>query len=98
MNARAQGTIQIDAGAADAIRHRRSLLLVGITSVEGTFREGDVIRIGSTAKGVSSVSSAELSGILQEQKNEQSKGNKGAPKTKRKAIVHVNDLVVLEGG
>ena len=98
MNSRAQGTIEIDAGAADAIRHRRSLLLVGIASVEGTFGAGDVVRIGSTAKGVSGVSSAELSGLLKEQKSEQSEDIKDAPRVKRKAIVHVNDLVVLEGG
>ena len=96
MNSRAEGTIQIDAGAADALNHRRSLLLVGITSVEGTFHAGDVVRIGSTAKGVSSVSSAKLGEFLQEQQSEQSKGNTGVQKTKRKAIVHVNDLVVLK--
>lgn len=43
---RPQGTIRVDAGAAEAIRLRgRSLLAVGITAVEGAFGRGAPVRI-----------------------------------------------------
>lgn len=54
------GTIYIDKGAEEAIRNGNSLLPCGITSVEGAFKRGDIVRIGDFAKGVANFSSEEL--------------------------------------
>jgi glutamate 5-kinase len=41
-----RGTVHIDAGACDALENRgKSLLPVGITSVEGSFKTGELLRI-----------------------------------------------------
>ena len=42
---RPRGKVRIDAGAADAVRSRKSLLASGITGVEGDFARGDVVAI-----------------------------------------------------
>jgi len=42
---RPRGKVRIDAGAADAVRGRKSLLASGITGVEGDFARGDVVAI-----------------------------------------------------
>jgi glutamate 5-kinase len=49
----AKGTIKINAGAADALQAEKahSLLPIGITQVEGSFKKGDIVRI-EDEKGV----------------------------------------------
>jgi len=42
---RPRGTVRIDAGAARALRDRKSLLASGITEVDGAFARGDVVAI-----------------------------------------------------
>ncbi|MCF7918080.1 glutamate 5-kinase [Candidatus Gracilibacteria bacterium] len=39
------GRVVIDLGAAEALKKRKSLLLVGVKSVEGDFEKGDIIEI-----------------------------------------------------
>ncbi|WP_019177915.1 glutamate 5-kinase [Methanomassiliicoccus luminyensis] len=54
------GKIEVDEGAERALRSGNSLLPCGILSVEGKFKKGDVVRIGTFAKGIVNLSSAEL--------------------------------------
>ncbi len=46
---RPRGKLVVDAGAARAIRNRKSLLAIGITRVEGTFEAGDVVQVADSA-------------------------------------------------
>jgi glutamate 5-kinase len=47
-----QGTLWIDAGAADALRHRgKSLLPAGISKTEGTYKPGDAVEVRCTKTG-----------------------------------------------
>ncbi len=46
---RAAGSISVDDGAAQALRHGSSLLPVGVTGVEGTFERGDTIQVLNAA-------------------------------------------------
>ena len=56
------GVLVIDSGAIDALRHRKSLLAVGVREVKDDFREGDIVEImdesrhevGSGMVGISS--------------------------------------------
>ena len=84
LNCKAEGKIEIDAGAARAVASGKSLLAVGITGVSGAFKHGDVVDIGNVAKGVSDISSGELLKQLDETDNHN-----------RKAIVHADNIVVL---
>jgi len=59
-----RGLISVDQGAEAALRSGRSLLPCGITSVEGDFERGDVIRIGGFAKGVASCSAQEARDMM----------------------------------
>lgn len=89
LNSHSQGIVEVDAGAERALRNSRSLLHVGITAVRGSFQAGDVVEIGNFAKGIASQSSSELQSILQARRNEKNKHRE-----KRKAVVHVNDIVI----
>ncbi len=66
-SAHASGRITIDAGAEKAVLDHKSLLPVGIRSVDGTFDKGEVVDIVSDgtriAKGLSGYSSKEMSAI-----------------------------------
>ncbi len=86
LNSPVRGQLSIDAGAHAAVLAHRSLLAVGIDAVEGTFQAGDVVAIGNVAKGVCDVSSGELQTLLASQH---------AKATHRKAIVHVDNSVLL---
>lgn len=61
-----RGSVTLDAGAVRALRERgASLLPVGVTSVDGTFRRGDVVSVldpegGLLGRGVSRFSSRDL--------------------------------------
>lgn len=87
LNCYTDAHIEIDAGAAKALKQHRSLLWVGITQFNGQFQPGDVVNIGNFAKGICNLSSAQLHKLL----NEKEKTN-----PTRKAIIHANDLVLLD--
>jgi len=90
LNAHSEGQIVVDAGAARALQNNRSLLLVGITQVAGTYKAGEVVRINDFAKGVSAVSSGELRRLLEQRKTAERVKARG-----QKAVVHANNLVLL---
>ena len=89
LNSSSQGIVEVDLGAETALRNSRSRLDVGVTAVRGSFQAGDVVEIGGFAKGIVSRSSSELQSVLQERKKE-----KNRHREKRKAVVHVNDIVI----
>jgi glutamate 5-kinase len=60
LNSTAEGVIEIDGGAMEAIRRRKSLLPSGVTGVQGEFAAGAVVMLGELAKAVTSLNSAEL--------------------------------------
>ena len=68
LTSRPRGKILIDAGAAKAVRARKSLLASGITGVEGTFAAGDVIALVDPdgrplAQGLANYSSEDIDKI-----------------------------------
>jgi glutamate 5-kinase len=68
LTARPRGRIRIDAGAARALRARKSLLASGITGVEGTFAAGDVVAVvgpdgAPIAQGLANFSSEDIDKI-----------------------------------
>jgi glutamate 5-kinase len=60
LNSATAGVINIDDGAAQAIRGRKSLLPSGIISVKGSFEAGAVVAVNDIAKMVTNLSSAQL--------------------------------------
>jgi glutamate 5-kinase len=68
--ARIEGTLRLDAGAANAVcKTGSSLLAIGITAVEGAFRRGSVVSIvdplgQEIARGLSNYPAAEVAKIL----------------------------------
>ena len=69
-----RGKILVDAGAEEALRDGGSLLPCGITSVEGRFKEGDVVRLGAFAKGVVNFPSGEIMQLKAECEKDKKKG------------------------
>ncbi len=63
LNSTTSGIIEIDDGAMQAIRNRKSLLPKGIVSVKGNFDKGDVVMLNDQAKAVTSLSSSQLKAI-----------------------------------
>ena len=63
LNSTAGGTIEIDAGAMEAVRNRKSLLPRGIVAVKGSFEAGAVVMLSDRAKAVTSFSSPELKSL-----------------------------------
>ncbi len=72
-----RGKIIVDEGAERALRDGGSLLPCGIISVEGKFKKGDVVRIGSFAKGLANVSSAEMQSRIAKCREEKAAGKNG---------------------
>jgi glutamate 5-kinase len=66
----ASGDIEIDSGAANAVREKGSSLLAkGVTKVSGEFTRGDVVRVVDQqgkviARGISSYSSQDMTKII----------------------------------
>ena len=94
---RAQGSVNVDAGAARALRRGGSLLAVGIASVDGDFDRGDPVRIltgggQETARGVANYSSADLRRILG-RKSDEIEASLGYYYGDE--VVHRNNLVLL---
>jgi glutamate 5-kinase len=94
---RAPGCVRIDPGAEQALRHGRSLLPVGVTSVEETFERGDTIRVADLsgreiARGIANYSAADLLRICGQQ-SDLIEGRLGY--TYGDEVIHRNDLVLL---
>jgi glutamate 5-kinase len=60
LNSSPAGIINIDDGAMKAIRNHKSLLPSGITSIDGSFEQGDVVMLNDKAKAVTNFSSSQL--------------------------------------
>ena len=63
LNSATAGTINIDDGAMQAVRSRKSLLPSGIISVEGSFEAGAVVMLNDNAKAVTNLSSTQLKAL-----------------------------------
>ncbi len=92
-----QGTLTVDAGAARALANGRSLLPVGVRSVEGTFNRGDAVTIQAQdgtilGRGLSAYASTDAEQIAGRRSDEIETilGWRG-----RDEIVHRDDLVLL---
>jgi len=84
-----RGKIFVDTGAERALRKGKSLLPVGIDDVEGRFQEGDVVRIGGFAKGISNFSADDI------QKIRKTCGT-GGKRTNNRAVVSNDSIVILD--
>ena len=64
------GSIEIDEGAYEALRQRKSLLLVGVSKIEGEFSAGEVVQLtlGSAIVGVAKMRCS-ASDLTAKQKN-----------------------------
>ncbi|QLH75269.1 MAG: glutamate 5-kinase [Methanomassiliicoccales archaeon] len=65
-----KGRIDLDEGAQKAVREGRSLLACGVTSIDGKFKAGEVVRIGSFAKGISKYSAEEMAELVERCRSE----------------------------
>jgi len=91
------GTIQVDAGAAAALRRGASLLAAGVTAVAGKFQRGDVVAIHGPAgevlgRGLAGYDADDASAILGLRGDAQAAVLGYAP---RAALVHADHLVLL---
>lgn len=91
LNATPNGALHIDSGAEASLRSRRSLLLVGITAIEGTFEKGQIVNIGKIARGICDYSSENLREMLEEQHYTLKQTRK-----KSNIVVHGNNIVMVE--
>ena len=88
----AHGAVVLDDGAVRAVtRSRRSLLMAGVTGVDGLFHFGDVIEMhdpagGTVARGIAQYDSIEVRGRLAERAS-------GAEIGQGRPLVHADDLV-----
>ncbi len=93
-----EGSIEVDAGAAKALRAGASLLPVGIRGVSGSFMRGAAVSVQDTdgrqiAKGVTAYASSEIEQIRGLQSNDIS-DRLGYPA--RAAVIHRDDMVVQQ--
>jgi len=93
---RPRGKIVVDAGAARALRGRKSLLASGITAVEGTFERGDVVAVADTdgrtvARGLANYASTDVEKIkgLRSSQFKQVLGDRPYDE-----VIHADNLVV----
>lgn len=90
----AHGAVVLDDGAVRAVTgHRRSLLLAGVTGVEGQFHYGDVLELHDAAgtvvaRGIAQYDSTEVRRNLRERAAD---GATGGPQGR--PLVHADDLV-----
>jgi len=91
-----EGIVRIDAGAADALRARASLLPVGVTGVDGRFERGAAVSVQAPggeelARGITAYSAEDVRRIagLQSEALEAVLGYRGRP-----AVIHRDDLVL----
>ncbi|WP_315763193.1 glutamate 5-kinase [Sphingomonas sp. Y38-1Y] len=93
----ARGTIQVDAGACDALRSGRSLLAAGATRVEGRFARGDLVVLSGpdgrpVARGLAEYGDADAALIVGRRSDEHEALLGYAP---RSALVHRNHMALL---
>ncbi|MDQ0188779.1 glutamate 5-kinase [Alicyclobacillus cycloheptanicus] len=91
-----EGVIDIDDGAAHALRTRpSSLLLPGVVWVEGDFQEGAVVELTVRGhvlgKGITNFSARDLQMLLERRQQ-------GERFYNLHEVIHRNDLVLIEGG
>lgn len=93
-----QGDLGVDEGAARALRTGNSLLPVGVVSISGEFRRGDVVRISGPGgeelgRGLAEYSSTEAHRLAgcQSDHIEEKLGYRG-----RAVIVHRDELVLFD--
>ena len=89
-----RGKIVVDEGAERALRSGKSLLPCGIVAVEGKFKEGDLVRIGGFAKGVTNFSDSDLLALKLQCLMDKEKGVKRVSNDKV-AVNHIN-MVILD--
>lgn len=94
---RAPGQINVDEGAAKALRKGGSLLPVGVATVSGTFERGDTVRVidpskKEIARGIVNYSSRDLSQLAR-RRSEEIEAILGY--NYGDEIIHRNNLVVL---
>lgn len=87
-----RGKISVDEGAERALRSGRSLLPCGISSVEGRFKKGDVVRINTFGKGLVNYSSTEVQSMIRICHEERAAGRNG----NGTAVVSHENIVLLE--
>ncbi|HMT49560.1 MAG TPA: glutamate 5-kinase [Dietzia sp.] len=91
----ARGSVLLDDGAVRAVTgSRRSLLLAGVTGVEGLFHFGDVVELHDSdgravARGIAQYDSIEVRARLVERAEGAENRGQGRP------LVHADDLVAL---
>jgi glutamate 5-kinase len=92
------GELEVDAGAADALRRGKSLLPAGVTRVTGRFERGDALVVRDAAgrliaRGLSAYSSADAERIMgrRSQEIEALLGFRG-----RDEMIHRDDLVLVD--
>ncbi|MFL0579253.1 glutamate 5-kinase [Dietzia sp. 179-F 9C3 NHS] len=91
----ARASVALDAGAVRAVTgSRRSLLLAGVTGVEGQFHFGDVIELHDpdgavVARGIAQYDSLDVRRRLRERETGAAAGGQGRP------LVHADDLVTV---
>jgi len=94
------GRLRLDAGAVQAVVHRRtSLLAAGVTAVEGSFTAGDPVDLldekgHAIARGLVNFDSSELPGLLG--RSTRDLARELGPAYERE-VVHRDDLVILPG-
>lgn len=77
------GSLRIDDGAFEALQQRKSLLLVGVAGIDGSFAAGEVVQLTVAEKGIVGVAKM--------------KYNAADLGTKRKAVMvaHADDIVLF---
>jgi glutamate 5-kinase len=92
-----RGSLQVDDGAVKALKEGRSLLAVGITTVEGDFERGDTVRItgagqGEVGRGLVNYNAGDLALILGH-KSDEIGGILGF--VYGEEVIHRNNMVLL---
>lgn len=95
---RSAGRLTIDQGALSAIRHRKSLLAVGITGVEGYIKPGDTVEIYSptgnmVARGLSNFSGSQIFLIMGKQNALHAEI---LQEEVHSTVVHANNMILTE--
>ncbi|MBI5388910.1 glutamate 5-kinase [Candidatus Woesearchaeota archaeon] len=89
--ARTGGSITIDEGALEAVRHGKNLLPAGVRGVEGVFAQGEVVDIqcrgACAARAIVDYSSEELRAMLADHAQHNYKGHKNVFKRENMVLI-----------
>jgi glutamate 5-kinase len=83
MSGRTHGTVVVDEGAAKALAARKSLLVVGVTTVIGSFVKGEMIEIESPDGRLIAMAKAKMPSA------------DIGPATRSQVLAHANDMVMV---